>query len=70
MTSVTLSSKFQVVLPKAVRDELALEAGQKFRILVKGGTIELVPVRTLEEMRGSLHGADTRGYRDRHDRVA
>lgn len=69
MTSVTLSSKFQVVLPKAVREELALEAGQKFRILVKGGAIELVPLRTLAEVRGTLHGAQVGDYRDRHDRV-
>lgn len=70
MTSVTLSSKFQVVLPRVIRKELALEAGQKFRILVKGGGIELVPLRTLEEVRATLDGADTRNYRDRVDRVS
>jgi len=68
MASVTLSSKFQIVLPKAVREELNLEAGQRFTILSKGGVIELVPVRQMDDARGMLRGADTEGHRDRGDR--
>ncbi len=68
MTSVTLSSKFQLSIPKAIRQEMNLEAGQKFAIVAKGDTIVLAPIRHLEEMRGILKGADTSEYRDRTDR--
>ena len=68
MTSATLSSKYQLALPKAVRDELGLQAGQKFSVIVKGGVIELVPLRSLDSARGMLAGADPAGYRDRSDR--
>jgi|PlaIllAssembly_1097288.scaffolds.fasta_scaffold158703_2 AbrB family looped-hinge helix DNA binding protein len=69
MPSVTLSSKFQLSIPKAIREEMNLKAGQKFAIIPKGDTIVLAPIRTLEEMRGILKGADTSGYRDRTDRL-
>jgi AbrB family looped-hinge helix DNA binding protein len=69
MPSVTLSSKFQLSIPKAIREEMNLKAGQKFAILPKGDTIVLAPIRPLEEMRGILKGADTRDYRDRTDRL-
>ncbi|WP_026155038.1 AbrB/MazE/SpoVT family DNA-binding domain-containing protein [Thiolinea disciformis] len=61
--------KFQLSIPKAVRDTLSLEAGQQFTVLVKGKAIELVPVRSLRDMRGRLKGANTQAYRDRKDRV-
>jgi AbrB family looped-hinge helix DNA binding protein len=69
MASVTLSSKFQLSIPKAVRDELHLEAGQKFAIITKGDIISLVPIPELSAMRGIAHGADTSNYRDRSDRT-
>jgi AbrB family looped-hinge helix DNA binding protein len=69
MATVTLSSKFQIVLPRAVREELELEAGQRFAIVPKNGVIELVPLRRMEDARGMLRGADAADYRDRHDRV-
>lgn len=68
MVSATLSSKFQFAIPKAIREELRLKAGQQFTVLTKGGTIELVPVQNLEKMRGILKGADTTNYRDHKDR--
>lgn len=68
MTSVTLSSKYQVVVPKAIRTELGLEAGQQFAIIPKGSVIELVPLRSLDSARGMLRGADGSDYRDRTDR--
>ena len=68
MASATLSSKFQLSLPKAVREELGLQAGQKFSVIAKGGIIELVPLRTLESARGMLKGASPGNYRDRSDR--
>jgi hypothetical protein len=47
---------------------LNLQAGQQFTVLAKGRAIELVPVRSLKEMRGILKGANTENYRDRQDR--
>lgn len=69
MTSVTLSSKYQIALPKAIRTELGLEAGQELAVIAKGSVIELVPVRSMDSARGMLRGADTSQYRDRTDRV-
>ena len=64
MSTVTVSPKYQVVIPKAVREALAIEPGQKLQVLVFEGRIELVPVRFPEELRGSLVGIDTRVVRD------
>ncbi|WP_243651479.1 AbrB/MazE/SpoVT family DNA-binding domain-containing protein [Thiobaca trueperi] len=69
MASVTLSSKFQLSIPKAIREDMHLQAGQKFAVIPKGDTIVLAPIRPLDEMRGILRGADTSDYRDRTDRL-
>lgn len=68
MASVTLSSKFQFSIPKAIREEMSLKAGQKFAIIPKGDIIVLAPILPLEKLRGILKGADTSDYRDRTDR--
>lgn len=68
MNTVTVSPKYQVVIPKAVREALALKPGQRLQVLVFEGRIELVPVRRPEELRGSLVGLDTRVERE-GDRV-
>jgi AbrB family looped-hinge helix DNA binding protein len=68
MHTATLSSKYQLSIPKGIRDLLNLQAGQQFTVLVKGKAIELVPMRSLREMRGILKGANTQNYRDREDR--
>lgn len=69
MSTATLSSKYQLALPKAVREQMKLKAGQKFTVIAKGDVIALVPQRSLEWARGRLAGADPRNYRDRRDRV-
>jgi AbrB family looped-hinge helix DNA binding protein len=69
MASVTLSSKFQLSIPKAVREELHLQAGQRFAVITKGDIISLVPIPELSEMRGIAKGADTSNIRDRTDRT-
>lgn len=69
MASITLSSKFQLSIPKAVRDEMHLRAGQKFAVIPKGDTIVLVPIRDLNAARGRLKGANPDDYRDRTDRL-
>ena len=68
MISATLSSKYQLAIPKAIRQELHLEAGQKFTVVTKGSIIELVPIRSLESARGLFKGVTPEGYRDRSDR--
>ena len=68
MNTATLSSKFQLAIPKVIRDLLNLQAGQQFTVLAKGKTIKLVPVRSLKEMRRILKGANTENFRDRQDR--
>lgn len=59
MSSVTVSPKFQVVIPKDVRDKMRLAPGQKMQVISYGDRIELVPVRPLRTMRGFLKGINT-----------
>ncbi len=68
METVTVSPKFQVVIPKSIRKRLNLAPGQKIQAIVYRDRIELIPVRTLKEMRGFLKGLDTRVDREA-DRV-
>jgi AbrB family looped-hinge helix DNA binding protein len=68
METVTISPKFQVVIPKVIRDKLNLLPGQKVQAIVYGDRIELVPLRPAAELRGFLKGIDTRIKRDA-DRV-
>lgn len=68
MHTATLSSKYQLAIPKGIRELLNLQAGQQFTVLVKGKAIELVQVRSLKEMRGFLKGANPDNVRDRQDR--
>jgi len=64
METLTISPKFQVVIPKAIRETLRLEAGQKVQAIVYGDRIELIPVRPARRMRGFLRGIDTRVPRE------
>jgi AbrB family looped-hinge helix DNA binding protein len=68
MKSITLSSKYQIVIPKELRERMGLKPGQKFHALDYGDQIRLVPVRPIEELRGSARGIDTRVEREA-DRV-
>jgi AbrB family looped-hinge helix DNA binding protein len=64
----TLSSKFQISIPKKLRESQKWKAGQKFAFIPKDGGYLLVPVPTIEEMAGFAAGADTSDLRDRRDR--
>ena len=68
MDTVTVSPKFPVVIPRAIREFLGLEPGQKIQALVYENRIEFIPLRPLKKMRGFLSGIDTTVPRDR-DRV-
>ena len=65
MTTITISPKFQIVIPKAIRDLLRLRPGQKVQAIAYEDRIELIPVRRAKEMRGFLRGIDTTIERDR-----
>ena len=69
MGEVTISSKFQVVIPRDVRKQLHLKVGQKLRVVVKGQTINLVPEVPIAEMRGFLKGMDKFGIREEDERL-
>ena len=68
MNTVTLSPKYQVVIPKAIRELLSLRPGQKIQAIVYQNRIELIPVMSAKKMRGFLKGIDTDVIRD-GDRV-
>lgn len=65
MDVVTISPKFQVVIPRDIRERLGLEPGQKVQALAYENRIEFIPVRALKSMRGFLQGIDTTVRRDR-----
>jgi len=68
MQTVTVSPKYQVVIPKEIRNTLRLRPGQKMRVIEYDGRIELIPDRDIAELRGFLRGIDTRIEREK-DRV-
>lgn len=65
MQTVTVSPKYQVVIPRALRKQLNVRPGQKVEVLVYEGRIELIPVRKPKSLRGFLRGIDTSVARDR-----
>lgn len=65
MAVVTVSPKFQVVIPQAIREAMGLEPGQKVQAIQYMDRIEFIPVRPLKAMRGFLKGIDTSVPRDR-----
>jgi AbrB family looped-hinge helix DNA binding protein len=69
MSTVTVSPKFQVVLPKQIRDELQLEPGQKLQVFIVDGEIRLQRPRSIKALRGLVSGLVwTDEDRDRNDR--
>jgi AbrB family looped-hinge helix DNA binding protein len=64
----TLSSKYQISIPKVIREEQHWEAGQEFVFIPKGNGVLVMPVPELEQLAGLAKGAKTTGYRDRKDR--
>jgi len=64
MQTVTVSPKYQVVIPKIIRDALHLRPGQKMKILEYDGRIELIPDRDISELKGFLKGINTEFVRE------
>ena len=68
MSTTTISPKFQVVIPKEIREQLHLKSGQKMTVVVKGGVVSLIPEKTIDSFRGFLKGMNTSNIRDEKDR--
>ncbi len=68
MEAVKISPKYQVVIPKRIREALRLRPGQRLQVMELGNRIELVPERRIEDMEGFLEGIDTRVPRE-NDRL-
>lgn len=68
MHTATISSKFQICVPKKIREQLHIKPGQQFVFIAKGNCLELVPKRDITDLRGILAGANTKNTRDRNDR--
>lgn len=64
MSVVTVSPKFQVVIPREVRERLGLVPGQKVQAIAYRGRVELIPLRTAKSLRGFLRGIDTAHERE------
>ena len=67
MSVATLSCKFQISVPKDIREALQLKPGQKLVFLNTGSSIKLLPQQPMTELFGIARGADTDHYRDRSD---
>jgi AbrB family looped-hinge helix DNA binding protein len=68
MAESTVSTKFQVVIPKEVRREVGLKTGQVLQVIAKGGVITMVPDRPIGRMRGYVKGMKVRSLREKKDR--
>ena len=64
MPVLTISPKYQVVIPKEIREQIEIKPGQEVDMLIHEGNIVLVPVRPIQELRGSLEGVDALFERD------
>lgn len=69
MTHVTVSSKYQVVLPREIRERVPLHAGEKLAVVVKEGVISLLPDRPLASLRGFLRTMKIGAVREKQDRL-
>jgi AbrB family looped-hinge helix DNA binding protein len=68
MNTLTISPKYQLVIPKAIRELLGLKPGQKVQAIAYNNRIELIPVQPIRRMRGFVRGLDTTVERE-DDRV-
>ncbi|MBM3150951.1 MAG: AbrB/MazE/SpoVT family DNA-binding domain-containing protein [Chloroflexi bacterium] len=69
MDAVTVSPKYQVVIPLTVRERMRVKPGQKMHVIAYDNMVVFIPVRPIKQARGSLKGIDTKIERDEQDRV-
>ena len=68
METVTLSTKYQLVIPRDIRRRLELEPGTRLTVVEKGGILYLVPERSIRELRGIARGTSRKGLQVKKDR--
>jgi AbrB family looped-hinge helix DNA binding protein len=68
MDAITVSTKYQVVIPLKVRKMLGIQRGQKMQVIAYDNRVVLIPLRPIQEARGSLKGMDTNVQREEEDR--
>ena len=69
METATLSTKYQLVIPRSIRERLGLAPGTRLTVLEKGGVLYLVPERPIRSRRGLARGTRPRGLREKKDRL-
>jgi AbrB family looped-hinge helix DNA binding protein len=69
MEAVTVSPKYQVVIPRWVREKIRIKPGEKLQVISYDDRIELVPIRPMSELRGFLKGLDLFFIREENDRI-
>ena len=69
MPTSSISTKFQIVIPKPVREKLHLHPGQRLQVIEHGGTITLVPEVPLKSLKGFVKGMGKTGLREKKDRM-
>ena len=69
MVAVTVSSKYQVVIPQEVREKMNLKPGHKVIVVEKDGVIHMIPEKPMKEMRGFAKGVTTENLREEEDRI-
>ena len=69
METTTVSPKYQVVIPRKIRETLNILPGQRMQVLILGDTVQLVPIKPMRAYRGILRGSDTSFEREDEDRV-
>ncbi|MEK6973605.1 MAG: AbrB/MazE/SpoVT family DNA-binding domain-containing protein [archaeon] len=68
METVTVSPKFQILIPKSVRAELDIRSGEKMAMIEKNGILYVIPNKKMKESRGMISGLDTRNLRYENER--
>ena len=69
MDAVTVSPKYQVVIPQKIRERMRVKPGQKMHVIAYDNMVVFIPVRPIKEARGTLKGINTNIERDEQDRV-
>jgi len=69
MDAVTVSPKYQIVIPRSVRERMNIHPGERMQVISFDDRIELIPVRPMRSMRGFLKGLDPRFEREEEDRA-
>lgn len=69
MVSSTVSPKFQVVIPRTIRDRINVHPGTRMQVLAYGDRIEFIPIKSIKAMRGFLKGLNTDVHREKEDRL-